>query len=334
MMLKEKLISIFKKKRLYGVLCYDNSYNLGDNIQTLSAIQFLPRIDVIIDRDTSILYRTFKSKKKIKVIYNGWFDGNYCKFPPHKCILPLFISFHINEADHSSDSSYDILKNYRICSFKSLVDNEKYFNKQKHRIGCRDQHTLDKLRGNGVKGAYLSGCLTLTLNKNDYMSNETTTHKYVFVVDAHLLLDESDPNSTSNDKLMKSIIPAEVLKDAKYLTQGLSKLYTNDEKTRMAKEFLTTLATQAKLVITSRLHTALPCLAFGIPVIFIHHNLESDIRFPGLIDVLCKRKYSNANAELQNDLLRGEFAFGDFAHIDKIAEYVKVITSEIKKFIR
>lgn len=49
----------------------------------------------------------------------------------------------------------------------------------------------------------------------------------------------------------------------------------------MAQERLDEYA-QAKLVITSRLHCVLPCLAFGTPVIFIHKNLD-DPRFAGLL---------------------------------------------------
>jgi polysaccharide pyruvyl transferase WcaK-like protein len=46
---------------------------------------------------------------------------------------------------------------------------------------------------------------------------------------------------------------------------------------------------RARLVITSRLHGALPCLALGTPVIFVHRDLDSP-RFSGLLDYL--RAYS------------------------------------------
>ena len=42
----------------------------------------------------------------------------------------------------------------------------------------------------------------------------------------------------------------------------------------------------AKLVITSRLHCALPCRAFNTDVIFIHKNLNTDHRFSGLLEIL------------------------------------------------
>src|SRR5271170_1991610 len=117
---------------LYGALCYNNSYNLGDNIQTLAATQYLPKVDIWIDRDTNELFDfqgnllsdelfddLFIDKGfKIKIIYNGWFDGQYCKFPPPIYVIPLFISFHVNETNHKVDNKYDVLDKYKI-KFKS-----------------------------------------------------------------------------------------------------------------------------------------------------------------------------------------------------------------------
>jgi hypothetical protein len=43
------------------------------------------------------------------------------------------------------------------------------------------------------------------------------------------------------------------------------------------------LYSEASLVITSRLHCALPCVAFGTPVLFLHRNMKSDCRFDSLL---------------------------------------------------
>jgi exopolysaccharide biosynthesis predicted pyruvyltransferase EpsI len=42
---------------------------------------------------------------------------------------------------------------------------------------------------------------------------------------------------------------------------------------------------QAKLVITSRLHCALPCIALGTPIIFIPKDI-TDVRYSGYLDIL------------------------------------------------
>ena len=35
----------------FGLLNYSESYNVGDQVQSLAAKQFLPRVDYYIDRD-------------------------------------------------------------------------------------------------------------------------------------------------------------------------------------------------------------------------------------------------------------------------------------------
>lgn len=71
------------------------------------------------------------------------------------------------------------------------------------------------------------------------------------------------------DKIIKSLIPKEILKNAKYLTHSYrGKDYNEKERFEKAETLLEKYA-KAKLVITSRIHCALPCLALGTPVVFI-----------------------------------------------------------------
>lgn len=254
-----------KNNQKFGLLCYNTSYNLGDEIQSIAAKQFLPTIDALVDRDTNIIYYLNDEAKNsnIKVIYNGWFDGQYCQFPPNDLIKPLFISFHINETDHSKDSTYDILNDKKI-TFKPIISNEDYL-KVHSPIGCRDLHTFNLLNEKKIN-CYFSACLTLTL-KNKYMER----NEDILVVDSHILC----------PKLFEDIIPKEIRSKAKYITQAITKILPHNEKMILAECLLEKIS-KAKLVITSRLHTALPCLALKTPLIFIHDNIE-DIRFSGLL---------------------------------------------------
>ena len=43
---------------------------------------------------------------------------------------------------------------------------------------------------------------------------------------------------------------------------------------------------KAKMIITTRLHCALPCISFGTDCIFIHKNYYVDGRFKGLESIL------------------------------------------------
>jgi hypothetical protein len=263
---------------LYGALCYNNSYNLGDNIQTLAAIQYLPRVDVWIDRDTGDIFDSDgqlvemnkPNQSKIKVIYNGWFDGQYCNFPPPNFIDPLFISFHINETNHKIDHKYDILEDHRL-SFRSITLNTPYF-EEHGPVGCRDLYTLDLLKKNNID-AYFSACLTLTLKKENYLDERP--HGRVLVVDAHI----------DCPSIYKTYIPSEIRlgNNIKYITQGIEgALPSNSQKIELAKELLREIAA-SHLIITSRLHTALPAIAFHVPVIFMNNNLQ-DVRFRGLLE--------------------------------------------------
>ena len=263
----------------FGALCYINSYNLGDNIQTLAAIQHLPKIDYWIDRDTGNLYDTNgnsiilnDTNIKIKCIYNGWFDGQYCNFPPPEYIEPLFISFHINETSHKSDKRYDVLD--PKINFKSISLNNKYFSKYGS-VGCRDYHTFYLLRKNNID-CYFSACLTLTLKKENYFVSYSDK---ILIIDAHIdCPDIFDKYMPENIKLAMNKSDSSI----EFMTQALEGVLPNNaEKLLLATELLQKIA-GAKLIITSRLHSTLPAIAFGIPVIFMNLNL-SDVRFDGLI---------------------------------------------------
>ncbi len=113
-------------------------------------------------------------------------------------------------------------------------------------IGCRDQHTFETLRNSGVK-AYLNGCMTLTLPKAELSDSQDK----VFIAD---VCDELLP-----------YIPAHLKENAEFQTHLMYHRYVSEEE---ALGIYEKYKKEAKLVITSRLHCAVPCLAFGIPVIY------------------------------------------------------------------
>jgi hypothetical protein len=275
---------MFPNKKYYGLLKYDNSYNLGDEIQSIAAKSLLPNISSLIDRDTSSIAKTSHSHinltQEIRIIYNGWFDGQYCQFPPPNQIEPLFISFHINETDHSDDKTYQCLDVCRIQD-NSIMNHIDYLKKYEP-IGCRDYHTMNILTKKGI-ACYFSGCLTLTLQNPFNFRNDE-----ILVVDAHL---------TCKDTFHK-LIPQSIRDQAIYISQAIREILPHEKKMELAQQFLDRLA-KARLVITSRLHTTLPCLAYKTPVIFIHDNLL-DVRFEGLLRYM--KAYTRGD-QLDVDLL-------------------------------
>lgn len=235
----------------YGLFSYSTS-NIGDEIQSIAARQFLPpEISKYFDRDN---IDNIHISEKTKLIMNGWFTHKPENWPPKNTLLnPLLISFHIaNEWGSLKET---------LLTPESLD-----FYKKHWPVGCRDKSTESLLTEKWID-AYFSGCLTLTL-KNKFKKRKDT----VYIVDV--------------DNRLNKYIPWALKKDAKYITHIVEWSKKNDSsyKFSLAQKRLDEYA-QAKLVITSRLHCALPCLAFGTPVIFIHKNLK-DPRFNGLLEYL------------------------------------------------
>jgi hypothetical protein len=249
---------------MFGLLEYRNSFNTGDACQSISAQNLLPRIDVLVDRDTSEMtyLHNLHTFGIVNIIYNGWFDSSYTKWPPATNLNPLFVSFHLNDTDHTIDKSYACLEKTKLKNRVSIASHSNYF-KQYEPIGCRDPHTVNLLEKNGIKAVF-TGCLTLTLeNKFNYRTNE------ILIVDVNA------------ENLLK--IPLHIRNKAIYLTHTLKKQVSHQEKIKHAQTLLDQYAT-AKEVYTSRLHCLLPCKAFRTKVTFLPND-PHDVRFIGLADL-------------------------------------------------
>jgi|GEM_PF-6501680 len=236
----------------FGAFFYD-SISLGDNIQTLAASQYLPKTDYLVNKNTFEVYDlTFRKvqiderKTKIKIIFNGCFTS--LKSIP-KYLDPLFISLHLSS-----------LENVDLNLFKDK------------KVGCKDLYTYNLLRNSGANlNIYFSACLTLSLKKENYLKleNKTSTKK-ILVVDTH---------KDYPDLFQKYALNQLKFGEIEYLTQEIESKLPNDKKIYLAHELLAKIAL-ADLVITSRLHTLLPALAFRIPVIYIGNPQP---QFDGLI---------------------------------------------------
>lgn len=112
-------------------------------------------------------------------------------------------------------------------------------------VGCRDLHTYNELTARGYH-AYLNGCMTLTFPRR-----KNTGNGEIFLVD---VCDELLP-----------YIPEEIRKKAKYSSHLFYNKYMTEQD---ARDVYNNYIKNADLVVTSRLHCAVPCLAAGIPVIY------------------------------------------------------------------
>ncbi|MEQ1161670.1 polysaccharide pyruvyl transferase family protein [Acinetobacter calcoaceticus] len=303
----------------FGILVYDDSrdfYNVGDYVQSLAAQGFFGKADVFINRERSAEYKG----EPVKMIMNGWYthtrtDG----WIPSEKINPLFVSFHLNNAAKES----------------MLNDKGIKFLKKHAPIGCRDQNTVKELKAVGVD-AYFTGCLTLTL---DRYKKENVEREKIYIVDPLYNYPQKDYIMSHYKPLLKAVLNGnifkfnktnqhltniftkELLEKAEYIKQHLpGKGVSYEQRFKLADELLEKYS-KAKLVITSRIHCALPCLAMGTPVIYVNgfDDFADTCRFDGILDLFNR---------VDVDSKTGEFSTNFEFDGEKISESVKIKNKE------
>ncbi len=215
--------------------------NLGDYMQLLAIDYMYQKMGIPKDE---IYYISIKEI--------GNYVGEYLVLP---------INFMMMDRDFCKEgkiiiSEYIIPVFIGICLYRdgfTLSEyNIEYFKKNAP-IGCRDYGSYITLKKYGVP-AYLAGCISITLPRRPLKEYET-----VYFVDA--------PEFIKND------IPKEFLQCCKFLhhERELSKeeYYDKNYARNIVIDLLKEYRNQAKLIITSRLHCAAPCMGLGIPTIIV-----------------------------------------------------------------
>jgi len=246
-----------------------NGINIGDDIQSIAQQRFITPPYDFINREHMNAY-----SRKVRVIMSAWFLHSQGNWPPSNDITPIFVSFHIAHACLASQKFAAYYKKYEP-------------------IGCRDLNTMKLLHKIGVN-AYFSGCLTLTLTR----PNLPRTDK-IYVVDAHLTEKVQYPFGANN--LFKALIPDDIKRKAEYIEHDIPKHF-NKKDTLLRHEYARSLLEKyatAKLVITSRLHCLLPCLAYGTPVIFLENRLHTCKRYSGYHEYI--HGYHKVDQEIEID---------------------------------
>lgn len=303
--MKKALLAVSTERRI----------NIGDSIQALAASQFLGEIDTYIEREKLSLY----DGPECCMIMNGWYMIHPENWPPQAAIKPLFVAFHINATAQEA-----MLREESIAYLK-----------QHEPIGCRDENTMNILKEKGVD-AYFSGCLTLTLGENYY--TEENDGK-VYFVDPYSMPESSICNAfrcmvslIANLRTVISVYNKDfhlymnpiqrlvtaaafvreygklfgnaVLRDSEYISQRKLKKdhveKNNEELHGLAKDIVRKYA-KAKLVITSRIHSALPCLGMETPVIYVNHvrsNAMHNCRFGGIMELFNVMDWDNKTLTL------------------------------------
>lgn len=255
----------------YGVVCTRATVNIGDDIQSLAAIDLLHKNDVT--RYTCVEREELNNYKgePLALIMNGWFLHNLQNFPPSDKIKPLFISFH--------------------CEYEEIVrEHRKYF--QKHEpIGCRSLSTVSMFHKYGIE-AHLDGCITLCFD--EFPEKED----YICVSDVDSAFEGAFRNGPDIDYWVDWSKDFDRYKNIIYLTHHKGDLVKQQNQQRLARaETLLDLYKGARLVVTSRLHALLPCRAFNTNAKFVHPYYNSDKRFSGLENIINTRNFEGVGLD-------------------------------------
>ncbi|MDR2818686.1 MAG: polysaccharide pyruvyl transferase family protein [Endomicrobium sp.] len=234
---------LFKYNYIKEVSCI----NIGDYIQTLATRSVLNLLYPsskfkYFDRDSLELY----NRDAVICIMQGWFSHTL-SFMPSTKVLPVFVGTHFTHAVQQ------YLKASNLCS--------DYFSKVE--IGCRDLMTLNFCKQQKIS-SYFSRCLTLTLPRRNVIK-----HHKVFLVDVPSEILPFLPNEIRNN--------AEIIKHC--LNKGRFYKIKYKSYLKYAELLLKKYREEGELIITSRLHCALPVIAMGIKIILVVNTNEQKTRF-------------------------------------------------------
>lgn len=240
----------------FALLTY-RTRNIGDDIQSVAARQYLPQVDALVDREH---LNDFAADEPVRIILNGWFTHRPENWPPARALRPLFISFHVT--DEVLPMNVSGLRAARHFLTGAPLE----YLRTHAPIGCRDEATARLLNAAGVP-AFFSGCLTLTL-QNPWPRE--AREDIVCCVDV----------SPGVQQHVAAHADAKVIS----CSHGIHEDAPAAVRLERAEAALATYA-RARLVVTSRLHCALPCLAFGTPVVFVD-AVKDRYRISGLLKLL------------------------------------------------
>lgn len=292
--------------------------NIGDYIQSVAQEQFIGRDYCYVEREK---LNSFKSgKKKIKLIMNGWFMWNPENFPPSEDIIPLFISFHIVPSIAQrllTNNCISYLKRFepigtRDTGTKKLL--------QSHGIDSYFSGCLTLTLGKDYKNEKKDGGVVFVDPYFEFGGNYNANifvkigraifysvkyKKQIAAFSQNFNCDHKTRFGRLFPKLERVMMAAsfynsyklsfsdQVLTRAHYIshTVNQSDFKGDDEKMEYARKLIRQYA-KARLIITSRIHCALPALGLETPVIFVNSErlrggrVRSSGRFGGLIELM------------------------------------------------
>lgn len=224
--------------------------NLGDEMQSFAVLSHVDRVQTFLDRDA---LPEFRGGAHTSCVFNSWFMQGDDFRRPSGDIEPLWHGFAAGRPQVTSGEWLGYLR-------------------EQPRVGCRDLYTTRLLADVGVN-AYWSGCLTLFLG--EALKVPATERRGVIFVDV--------PHEAER------VIPRQIVERAVRLSTFPAPDIINKPLERWASlGRMADLLARAELVVTRRLHVALPAASFGTPVVVFPDGAISQARrrFSGYESVL------------------------------------------------
>lgn len=222
-----------------GIFTFETP-NLGDDLQSLVAAHLRPRQSFFLRREW--IWRR-QTPEPVSILMNYWFTSGRMLLAPHSSVAPIYHGFSMGKEA--------MLKWGWLKHLKSHEP-----------IGCRDTATVRTLQAVGIEG-YWSGCATMFLG---------AWYKPVRNSDGPVLFIDVPPSA-------EPLIPRALTERAVRLSNACPESLRRDPLRRQARiARINDVIRTASMIVTKRLHTALPAASFGIPVVLIVENRENDRR--------------------------------------------------------
>lgn len=365
------------EKQLIISMPVGKTKNIGDYIQILATRQFYDRIDGTIEKE-ELSHFSNKSGEKVKAIINGWFMWKPENWPPSEDIDPLFVSIHFSPLIIKEIlSKKEYLKRHSpigcrdLCTLKALKEGgiNSYFS------GCLTLTLGQTYHFEGQrKGFYFVDPIFPIPLRNEIDFKIITKILLCFIKNKKKIscLSRKEFFKTYGrfwgyesyipgiKGRIKSIVKAtcfymtyhtkfsdNIIMSAEYITHIIpinkDKPLSHNEWLEKADTYIKKYLT-AELVVTSRIHAALPCLAMETPVIFMNSerlsskkvDFNTPGRLDGLIDFFRTMNVNNSGITSCDDILKTFEKIDTDVFIknkDNWREYAKSLSEKCFKFM-
>lgn len=227
----------------YGLYYFRNTHNLGDDMWAYAQSLFYPHIDYLIDNTSVYKFRSENDEDVATIIGAFVEPRNYewSFFPPSN-LIPFFAGAYFRS------TMWEFLQNDEIRKYLKAFEP----------IGTRTVVNATNFLNLGID-AYYAGCITMTLPKR-----KKNKSNYVCLVDVPDYVERY-----VREALGENVEFRKMTHDLPQLGQDVYLKHRNlsiKDRFKQIEDILQIYA-DARLVVTSRLHCALPCLTQDTPIL-------------------------------------------------------------------